>query len=73
MRYSWSLAAVVVAAVATPAFAETWKARAELIKTKSAEGCSERFSAYTLTLDGTSFAAADADGKQFTIDVPTTA
>ena len=66
----WALAAVLVACLATPAAAETWRARAELIKTKSAGGCSERFSAYTLTLDGNSFAAADADGKQFTIEVP---
>jgi len=70
MLYRWGLAAVVVAGMATPALADTWKARAELIKTKSAEGCSERFSAYTLTLEGTTFAAADADGKQFKIDVP---
>ena len=61
---------MLVACLATPAAAETWKARAELIKTKSAGGCNERLSTYTLTLEGMTFAAADVDGKQFTIDVP---
>jgi hypothetical protein len=64
------LAAALVACLATPAAAETWKARAELIKTKSAGGCNERFSGYTLTLEGNTFAAADVDGKQFTIEIP---
>ena len=66
----WGLAAVLAVCVAMPAAAETWKARAELIKTKSAEGCNERLSVYTLTLEGTKFAAADVDGKQFTIEIP---
>ncbi len=57
-------------ALTTPALAETWKARAELIATKSANGCAQRMSVYTLTLEGNTFSAADADGKQFTIDVP---
>jgi hypothetical protein len=69
-HHRWGLAAVVVAFLATPAVAETWKARAELIKSKSAEGCNERLSVYTLSLEGTKFAAADVDGKQFTIDIP---
>lgn len=71
-RHGWGLAAALVAYLATPAVAETWKARAELIKTKSAEGCSERLSSYTFTLEGAAFSAADADGKQFTTNVPDT-
>jgi hypothetical protein len=59
-----------LALLATPALADTWKARAELIQTKSAAGCNERLSVYTLTLEGTTFSATDVDGKQFTIDVP---
>ena len=63
-------AATLLASLATPAFAETWKARAELIKTKSANGCNERYSVYTLTLDNGTFSASDTDGKQLAIEVP---
>ena len=69
-RHHWGVAAALVAFLATPAGAETWKARAELIQTKSGNGCSGRLSTYTLTLEGAKFAAADADGKQFTIEIP---
>ena len=70
-RHGWSFALVGgVVALAAPALAETWKARAELIQTKSASGCNERLSVYTLTLEGSTFSATDVDGKQFTIDVP---
>lgn len=69
-RHHWGLAAALVAFLATPAVADTWKARAELIKTKSADGCNQRLSTYTLTLEGTKFSAADVDGKQFAIEIP---
>ena len=70
MRGSIFLASVLLVVGAASAGAETWKARSELIKTKSANGCAERLSVYTLVLDGNSFSASDVDGKQFTIDVP---
>lgn len=70
MRIVWKLAGVLAVVAAGPAAAETWKARAELIATKSAGGCPERLSVYTLTLDGTSFSAADVDGRMFSITVP---
>lgn len=70
MRATLVLASVLLVVGAGSAVAETWKARSELIKTKSANGCAERLSVYTLMLDGSTFSASDADGKQFTIDVP---
>ena len=70
-RLSWAAgSAACLVALASPAFAETWKARAELIPTKSANDCSQRLSVYTLTLEGATFSAADVDGKQFTTTVP---
>jgi hypothetical protein len=69
MRTMWMLAAMLMAAVPGAAAAQTWKARAELIETKSAEGCPREFSVYTLALDGTTFSATDVDGKMFTISV----
>lgn len=74
MRASWRVAAVLagplLAAWPGAAMAETWKARAELIETKSAEGCPRDLSVYSLTLDGGTFTGSDVNGKMFTIAVP---
>ena len=70
MRRSWAIAAVLAAAGPGAALAETWKARAELIESKSAEGCPRDLSVYTLSLDGGALSGSDVNGKMFTIDVP---
>jgi hypothetical protein len=70
MRIVWRLAAAFTIIVSGPAWAETWKARAELIATKSAEGCSQQLSVYTLDLAGDTFSATDVDGRMFSITVP---
>jgi hypothetical protein len=70
MRIMWSLAAALTITVSGPAWAETWKARAELIETKSAEGCPRQLSVYTLDLAGDTFSATDVDGKMFSISLP---
>lgn len=70
MRIAWKLAAALTIIVSGPALAETWKARTELIATKSAEGCPRELSVYTLDLSASAFTAADVDGKMFSIAVP---
>lgn len=70
MRSTATLAAILVVTFAGTATADSWKARTELIETKSAEGCARDLSVYTLTLEGGSFSATDVDGKMFTIAVP---
>jgi hypothetical protein len=70
MRIIWKLAAVLTVIVSGPATAETWRARADLIATKSAEGCPRDGSVYTLDLAGNAFSATDVDGKMFSITVP---
>lgn len=65
----WKLAIVLVV-LSGPALAESWKARAELIETKSAEGCRRDGSVYTLEVGGGTFSATDVDGKMFSIAVP---
>lgn len=70
LRIVWRLAAALTIIVSGAARAETWKARAELIATKSAEGCPRELSVYTLDLAGDTFSATDVDGKMFSISVP---
>jgi hypothetical protein len=70
MRIIWKLAAVLTVIACGPAGAETWRARADLIATKSAEGCARDGSVYTLELAGDAFSATDVDGKMFSITVP---
>jgi hypothetical protein len=68
----WILASVLMVALPGTAPAQTWKARAELIETKSAEGCARNLSVYTLSLDGRRFSAADVDGNMFTVPIADT-
>lgn len=70
MRTLWTCAAVLMVALPGTAMAQTWKARAELIESKSAEGCARDLSVYTLSLDGGSFSGTDVNGKMFTVAVP---
>jgi hypothetical protein len=72
MRALWACAAVLMVAMPGTGMAQTWKARAELIESKSAEGCPRDLSVYTLSLDGGSLSGADVDGKMFTVAVPAT-
>jgi hypothetical protein len=69
MPIAWKLAAALTIIVSGPALAETWKARAELIATKSAEGCPRDLSVYTLDLAGDTFSATDVNGRMFSIAV----
>jgi hypothetical protein len=55
MRVIWKLGVVLTVIVSGPAAAETWRARADLIATKSAEGCARDGSVYTLELAGDAF------------------
>lgn len=77
--WKWKMTGMVAAglvmafggsAAAQAGKAQTWKARAELIETKSAEGCPRQLSVYTLTLTGSTFRATDVDGEMVDIVVP---
>lgn len=70
MRTVWAIAAGLAVAVPGTALAETWKARAELIESKSAEGCPRDLSVYTLALEGGTLSGSDVNGKMFTVAVP---